>query len=60
VLVYAYMREESVVFPSFKLSSAIALVILTIGTLILGILPLYSWDLALKATGSFLLTFQAK
>jgi NADH-quinone oxidoreductase subunit N len=60
VLVYAYMREESVVFPSFKLSSAIALVILTIGTLLLGILPLYSWDLALKATGSFLLTFQAK
>ena len=60
VLVYAYMREESVVFPSFKLSSAIALVILTIGTLILGILPLYSWDLALKATGSFLLTFQAR
>ncbi|MBI2486415.1 MAG: NADH-quinone oxidoreductase subunit N [Deltaproteobacteria bacterium] len=60
VLVYAYMREESVVFPRFKPTSVVALTILTIGTLLLGILPLNSWDLAIKAAGSFLLTFGAK
>jgi NADH-quinone oxidoreductase subunit N len=60
VLVYAYMKEESVVFPLFKPVSAAALAILTIGTLLLGILPLYSWDLAIKAADSFLLTLGAK
>jgi NADH-quinone oxidoreductase subunit N len=60
VLVYAYMRVEEAEFPSFQPSSAVALTILTVGTLILGILPLYSWELALKVTGSFLLTFQGK
>jgi len=60
VLVYAYMREEKVEFPRFKPASAFALTILTIGTLILGILPLYSWDLALKAARSFLPAFLAK
>jgi NADH-quinone oxidoreductase subunit N len=60
VLVYAYMKEESVVFPLFKPVSAVALAILTIGTLLLGILPLYSWDLAIKAADSFLLTLGAK
>ncbi|HEX3035487.1 MAG TPA: NADH-quinone oxidoreductase subunit N [Thermodesulfobacteriota bacterium] len=60
VLVYAYMREETVEFPSFKPASAVALTILTIATLILGIFPFYSWDLALKAADSFLLAFQGK
>ncbi|MCI0453667.1 MAG: NADH-quinone oxidoreductase subunit N [Candidatus Dadabacteria bacterium] len=60
VLVYAYMREEKVEFPSFKPTSAVALIILTIGTIILGLFPFYSWDLALKAADSFLLALQAK
>ncbi len=60
VLVYAYMREEKVEFPSFKPISAVALTILTIGTIILGIFPFYSWDLALKAADSFLLALQAR
>jgi NADH-quinone oxidoreductase subunit N len=55
VLVYAYMREGKVELPRFQPASALALTILTIGTLILGIFPLYSWELALKAAGSFLL-----
>ncbi len=60
VLVYAYMREEKAEFPQFKPTSAVALTILTIGTLILGIAPLYSWDLAIKAAESFLPAFLAK
>ncbi|HEY7535034.1 MAG TPA: proton-conducting transporter membrane subunit, partial [Thermodesulfobacteriota bacterium] len=60
VLVYAYMREEKVEFPSFKPTSAVALAILTMGTIILGIFPFYSWDLALKAADSFLLALQTK
>jgi len=54
VLVYAYMREEDIQFPSIKPISAFAITILTIATLILGIFPFYSWDLALKAAVSFL------
>lgn len=60
VLVYAYMRDEKVEFPSFKPTSAVALTILTLGTLILGIVPFYSWDLAIKAAGDFLPAFLAK
>ncbi|MGE5445552.1 MAG: NADH-quinone oxidoreductase subunit N [Ignavibacteriales bacterium] len=55
VLVYAYMREGKVEFPSPQPASAVALTILTIGTLILGVFPLYSWEFAIKAAGSFLL-----
>lgn len=54
VLVYAYMQEEEVKFPSFKPASAFAITVLTIATLILGIFPFYSWDFALKAAVSFL------
>lgn len=54
VLVYAYMREEKIEFPSLKPFSALALAILTIGTLLLGVFPLQSWDLALKAAGPLL------
>jgi len=57
VLVYAYMKEETVSFPSFKIASSIALVVLAVGTLLLGIFPLDSWDLALKAAGSVLVAF---
>ena len=53
VLVYAYMREETIQFPSFKPASALAIAILTIATLILGIFPFHSWDLALRAAVSF-------
>ncbi|MGB7290698.1 MAG: NADH-quinone oxidoreductase subunit N [Thermodesulfobacteriota bacterium] len=49
VLVYAYMREEKIEFPSLKPFSALALTILTIVTLLLGVFPLQSWNLALKA-----------
>jgi len=54
VLVYAYMKEETEAFPSFKLASSVALVILSVGTLVLGIFPFDSWDLAVKAAGSVL------
>ena len=54
VLVYAYMREERIEFPSLKPFSALALAILTIGTLLLGVFPLQSWDLAIKAAGPLL------
>lgn len=57
VLVYAYMKEETVAFPSFKVASSVALVVLAVGTLLLGIFPLDSWDLALKAAGSVLVAF---
>jgi len=43
-----------VAFPSFKLASSVALVILSVGTLVLGVFPFDSWDLALKAAGSVL------
>jgi NADH-quinone oxidoreductase subunit N len=54
VLVYAYMKEERIEFPSFKPYSALALTILTIVTLLLGVFPLQSWNLALKAAGPLL------
>jgi len=54
VLVYAYMKEEKVEFPSLKPYSALALTILTIVTLLLGVFPLQSWNLALKAAGPLL------
>ncbi len=60
VLVYSYMKEEKELFPHFKPTSAVAITILSIGTLLLGILPLSSWDLALKAAQSFLPAFLAK
>ncbi len=54
VLVYAYMRDEKVEFPSLKPFSALAITILTIVTLLLGVFPLQSWNLALKAAGPLL------
>lgn len=57
VLVYAYMKEETAAFPSFKIYSSVALIVLSLGTLVLGVFPLDSWDLAIKAAGSVLMTF---
>lgn len=54
VLVYAYMREEKIEFPSLKPFSALAITILSIVTLLLGLFPLQSWNLALKAAGPLL------
>ncbi len=54
VLVYAYMRDEKVEFPSLKPFSAVAITILTIATLLLGVFPLQSWNLAIKAAGPLL------
>jgi NADH-quinone oxidoreductase subunit N len=54
VLVYAYMRDEKIEFPSLKPFSAVAITILTIVTLLLGVFPLQSWNLALKAAGPLL------
>jgi len=58
VLVYAYMKEGTTTFPSFKFASSIVLTVLCIGTLVLGIFPFYSWNLALEAAGSVLLAFK--
>ncbi len=57
VLVYAYMKEDTTTFPSFKPTSSIVLIILCLGTLILGVFPFDSWDLALEAAGSVLVAF---
>jgi len=57
VLVYAFMKEGTTTFPSFKLASSIALIVLTLGTLVLGIFPFDSWDMAIKAADSVLLAF---
>jgi NADH-quinone oxidoreductase subunit N len=54
VLVYAYMKEEKIEFPSLQPFSALALTILTIVTLLLGVFPFQSWNLALKAAGPLL------
>jgi NADH-quinone oxidoreductase subunit N len=58
VLVYAYMKEETTTFPSFKFASSVVLIFLCIGTLVLGVFPFDSWDLALEAAGSVLLAFK--
>jgi len=58
VLVYAYMKEETTTFPSFKFASSIVLIVLCIGTLVLGVFPFDSWNLALEAAGSVLLAFK--
>jgi NADH-quinone oxidoreductase subunit N len=55
VLVYAFMKEGTSPFPSFKLASSIALIVLAVGTVLLGIFPFDSWELALKAAGSVLM-----
>ena len=57
VLVYAYMKEDTTTFPSFQPASSIVLIILCLGTLILGVFPFDSWDLALEAAGSVLVAF---
>ena len=58
VLVYAYMKEETTTFPSFKFGSSVVLIVLCIGTLVLGVFPFGSWNLALEAAGSVLLAFK--
>ena len=54
VLVYAFMREEESPFPSFKVASSLVLIVLSVATVVLGIFPFDSWDLALKAAGTVL------
>ncbi len=58
VLVYAYMKEETTTFPPFKFASSIVLIVLCLGTLVLGVFPFDSWNLALEAAGSVLLAFK--
>jgi hypothetical protein len=52
------MKEETTTFPSFKFASSVVLIVLCIGTLVLGVFPFDSWDLALEAAGSVLLAFK--
>ena len=58
VLVYAYMKEETTTFPSYKFASSVVLIVICIGTLVLGVFPFNSWNLALEAAGSVLLAFK--
>ncbi|MGQ0794320.1 MAG: NADH-quinone oxidoreductase subunit N [Deltaproteobacteria bacterium] len=62
VLVYAYMKEERAGYqsPSFQLSSALAIAVLAVCVVMLGVIPLSTWQLAQEATGSFLLTIGAR
>jgi len=58
VLVYAYMKDDTAAFPSFKIASSIVLIVLCIGTLILGVFPFDTWSRALEAAGSVLVAFR--
>jgi NADH-quinone oxidoreductase subunit N len=58
VLVYAYMKDDTAAFPSFKIASSIVLIFLCIGTLILGVFPLDTWSRALEAAGAVLVAFR--
>ena len=52
------MKEETASFPSFKIASSFVLIILCLGTLILGVFPFDSWNLAIEAADSVLLAFR--
>lgn len=58
VLVFAYMKDETATFPSFKLASSVVLTILCLATLILGVFPFDSWNLAIEAADSVLVAFK--
>ena len=53
VLVYAFMHKEQHTFEPYKPISVMSIVILSIGTLLFGLFPLYSIQLAIKAAGTF-------
>ena len=53
VLVYAFMHNEQHSFEPYKPISVISIVILSIGTLLFGLFPLYSIQLAIKAANTF-------
>ena len=52
VLVYAFMHKEQQNFEPYKPLSVISIIILSIGTLLFGLFPLYSIELAIKAANS--------
>ncbi|NIV43233.1 MAG: NADH-quinone oxidoreductase subunit NuoN [Candidatus Dadabacteria bacterium] len=52
VIVYMYMKENKFDFPQLKVASSVAIAVLCILNLFLGIFPLHTWDLALKAANS--------
>ena len=52
VLVYAFMHSEKYSFEPYRPVSMISILILSLGTLLFGLFPLYSIDLAIKATNS--------
>ncbi len=60
VLVYAFMGEEKIQTPLLKIASIIALTLLTIATLLLGIFPFQTWNLALEVADTLLLASQLK
>lgn len=53
VLVYAFMHKEQHTFEPYKPISVMSIVILSIGTLLFGLFPLYSIELAIKAASTF-------
>lgn len=53
VLVYAFMHKEQFTFEPYKPISVMSIVILSIGTLLFGLFPLYSIELAIKAANTF-------
>ena len=52
VIVYMYMKENKFDFPQLKIASSVAIVLLSLINVFLGIFPLHTWDLALKAANS--------
>jgi len=54
------MGEEKIQTPLLKIASIIALTLLTIATLLLGIFPFQTWNLALEVADTLLLASQLK
>lgn len=52
VLVYAFMKDEKFSFIPIKPISVAVIILLAIGTLLFGVFPMYSFDLATKAAES--------
>ncbi len=52
VIVYIYMKENKFDFPQLKIASSLAIALLCLVNVFLGIFPLLTWDLALKAANS--------
>ncbi len=54
VLVYAFMKQDEYGFGSHKPVSSVAITVLAIATVFFGIIPAFSWELAVEASKNLL------